>query len=200
MLKAHVQRGFTLIELMVCIAVFASLMAIGAPNFSTWMRNSQIRMTTEALQNGIQLARAEAVRRNTSVRFQLTDTLTSACALSTSGSHWVVSLDPAVGACNAAPSADLATPTEPRVIQSHAGGQGAAHPVIAADQSSIVFNGLGRVTPVPGGNIFINITNPTGGACAAASGPMRCMRVVVSAAGQIRLCDPRFASSDAQGC
>ena len=200
MLKAHVQRGFTLIELLVCIAVFAALMAAGAPSFSTWMQNGQIRMTTEAIQNGIHLARAESVRRNTSVRFQLTDTLTNACALSTSGRNWVVSLDPAAGACDAAPSADSAAPTAPRVIQSRAGGEGAMHAVIAADQSSIAFNGLGRVTPVPGGNISINITNPAGGACAAANGPMRCLRVVVSAAGQVRLCDPRFASPDAQGC
>ena len=200
MLKVHVQRGFTLIELMVGIAVFACLMAIGAPSFSTWIQNSQIRTAAEAIQNGIHLARVEAVRRNTSVRFQLIDTLTNACALSTSGRNWVVSLDPAAGACDAAPSADLAAPTAPRVIQSRAAGAGASRAVIAADQSSIVFNGLGRVTPVPGGNINIDITNPTGGACAAASGPMRCMRVVVSAAGQVRLCDPRFASSDAQGC
>jgi type IV fimbrial biogenesis protein FimT len=120
--------------------------------------------------------------------------------LSTSGSNWVVSLDSAVGACDAAPSADLAAPTAPRVIQARAGGEGSANAVVTADQSSVVFNGLGRVTPVPGGNININITNPSGGVCAAASGPMRCMRVVVSAAGQIRLCDPRFASPDPQGC
>lgn len=200
MLKAQVRRGFTLIELMVGIAVFAFVMAMGAPSFSTWIQNGQIRTATEAIQNGIHLARAEAVRRNVPVRFQLTDTLTNACALSTSGSNWVVSLDAAAGLCNEAPSADLAAPTAPRVIQSRAGGEGSANAAIAADQSSIVFNGLGRVTPIPGGNININITNPTGGACAAASGPMRCMRVVVSAAGQVRLCDPRFASSDAQGC
>jgi type IV fimbrial biogenesis protein FimT len=200
MLKNKPARGVTLIELMVGIAVFAFLMMAAAPSFSTWMQNGQIRTATEAIQNGIHLARAEAVRRNMPVRFQLTDTLTSTCALSTSGSNWVVSLDSAAGACNATPTADLATPTAPRVIQVRAGGEGSGNAVIAADQSSIVFNGLGRVTPVPGGNISINITNPSGGTCAAASGPMRCMRVVVSAAGQVRLCDPRFASSDAQGC
>lgn len=200
MLKAQIERGVTLIELMVGLAIFAFLLMIGAPSFATWIQNGQIRTSTEAIQNGIQTARAEAVRRNMPVRFQLTDTLTSACALSTSGSNWVVSLDSAVGACDAAPSADLAAPTAPRVIQVRAGSEGSANAVVAADQSSIVFNGLGRVTPVPGGNININITNPSGGTCAAATGPMRCMRVVVSAAGQIRLCDPRFASTDAQGC
>ena len=200
MLKAQIARGITLIELMVGLAIFAFLLMLGAPSFASWIQNGQIRTATEAIQNGLQIARAEAVRRNMPVRFQLTDSLTNACALSTSGSNWVVSLDSAVGACAAAPSADLAVPTAPRVIQVRAASEGSTNAVIAADASSIVFNGLGRVTPVPAGNINIDITNPIGGTCAAVSGPMRCMRVVVSAAGQVRLCDPRFASTDSQGC
>jgi type IV fimbrial biogenesis protein FimT len=65
-----------------------------------------------------------------------------------------------------------------------------------------MFNGLGRVTPVPAGNITIDVTNPTGGTCAtiATPAPMRCLRVVVTAGGQVRLCDPAFASTDPQGC
>ena len=196
MLMRAYQRGFTLIELMVGLAIFAFLLAMGAPSFSTWVQNGQIRTATEAVQNGLQLARAEAVRRNIPLRFQLTNTLTSACALSTSGSNWVVSLDSPVGACDAAPTADLAAPTAPRIIQVRASSEGTANAVIASDVSNVVFNGLGR----PSSAMSINITNPTGGACAAATGPMRCLRVIVSAGGQIRLCDPRFASTDPQGC
>jgi len=70
---------------------------------------------------------------------------------------------------------------------------------VAATQSVVVFNGLGRVTPVPAGNIDIDISNPSGGACAAA-GPMRCLRIRVSTGGQIRMCDPILASTDPQGC
>lgn len=196
MLKAQIERGVTLIELMVGLAIFAFLLMMGAPSFATWIQNGQIRTSTEAIQNGLQLARAEAVRRNMLVRFQLTNNLSGTCALSTSGSNWVVSLDSAVGACDAAPTADLAAPTAPRIIQVRAGGEGTANTVIAADVSNIAFNGLGR----PSSAVSINVTNPSGGACAAATGPMRCMRVVVSAGGQIRLCDPRFASTDSQGC
>jgi type IV fimbrial biogenesis protein FimT len=198
MLSRWASRGFTLVELMVGIAVLAILMMVATPNFGVWMQNSQIRTAAEAIQNGVHLARAEAVRRNTPVIFQMTTSLDNSCALSTGGRNWVVSLDSAVGACGAAPSADLAAPVAPRVIQARAGTDGSRNAVIAADQSSITFNGLGRVTPA--GNININISNPTGGTCAALGGPMRCMRVVVGAAGQVRLCDPRFASTDPQGC
>jgi type IV fimbrial biogenesis protein FimT len=184
---------------MVAITIMAILMLVGIPSFSTWSQNSQIRTSAEAIQNGLHLARTEAVRRNTPVIFQMTSTLTNACALSTSGSNWVVSLDSAVGSCSASPSADLATPVAPRIIQARAGTDGSKNAVVAAGQSSITFNGLGRVTPVPAGNININISNTTGGACSP-TGPMRCMRIVVSPAGQVRLCDPQLASTDAQGC
>jgi type IV fimbrial biogenesis protein FimT len=200
MLKPRDQRGFTLIELLVGIVIMAALAMLAGPNFATWLQNTQIRTAAEAVQNGVHLARAEAVRRNTPVIFQLTSTLDNTCTLSTAGKNWVVSLDAATSSCGSAPTADLAVPVAPRIIQTRAGSDGSKNAVVSAGQSSITFNGLGRVTPVPAGNIAIDISNPTGGTCAASSGPMRCMRVVVSTSGQVRLCDPRLASSDPQGC
>lgn len=196
MLNRLRQQGFTILELMIAVTVLSVLLLFGAPSFSTWLQNSQIRTASEAIQNGIHLARAEAVRRNTLVRFQLTDNLDAGCATSTSGGNWVVSVDAIGGNCNALPS----DTTAPRIVQKRASGDGSRNAVVAAGQSSIVFNGLGRVMPVPAGNISIDISNPSGGNCAAASGPMRCLRVVVSTAGQVRLCDPQFTSPDPQGC
>jgi len=203
MLSRRVPRGFTLVELLVGIAVMAALMLLAIPGFSAWLQNSQIRTAAEAIQNGLQLARAEAVRRNAAVIFQLTSTLDNTCALSTAGKNWVVSLDAAAGSCGAAPSADLAASAPPRIIQARGGSDGSTNATILASQSSITFNGLGRVTPVPAGNITIDIKNPTGGTCAGLAGtggPMRCMQVNVSPAGQVRMCDPRFSSPDPQAC
>ena len=186
-----------MVELMIGLAIVALLFAMGAPAFFGWIQNSQIRTSAEALQNGLQLARAEAVRRNTSVRFQLTSALTAACGLSTSGGNWVVSLDDPTGACNSTPSDTLA----PRIIQVRSSAEGSPNAVVAAGQSTIIFNGLGRVTPVPAASIDIDITNPTGGACAAAGvDGMRCLRIRVSTGGQIRMCNPILAATDPQGC
>ena len=91
------QAGMTLIELMIGIVLLAILLALGAPTFFRWTQNSQIRNAAEAVQNGLTLARAEAVRRNTTVRFQLVTTTTAACALSPTGANWVVSLDSPAG-------------------------------------------------------------------------------------------------------
>lgn len=189
-------RGMTLVELSIGLVIVGLLMFMGLPSFSAWLQGSQIRNAAEAIQNGLQLARAEAVRRNTTVRFQLTDTMTNACAASASGGNWVVSLDDPSGACAAAASEAVA----PRIIQARPAAEGSLNAVVAADQSAIVFSGAGRVTPVPAAAININVTNPTGGTCVASGGTMRCLRVVVSTAGQVRMCDPALASTDPRGC
>jgi type IV fimbrial biogenesis protein FimT len=191
----------SLIELMIGIAIVAMLFLMAAPSFSTWIQNTQIRTAAETMQNGLMLARVEAVRRNTTVRFQLTTTTDSSCALSTSGTNWVVSQDDPSGACDSAiPDPATANPPAPRIIQVHAGAEGSRNALVAASQSTVVFNGLGRVTPVPAGNVNINITNPIGGTCALAAGPMRCLQIVVSPGGQVRMCDPMFTFPDPQGC
>jgi type IV fimbrial biogenesis protein FimT len=64
----------------------------------------------------------------------------------------------------------------------------------------MTFDGVGWVTPLPDADISFDITSPLGGPCAAAGGPIRCMRVVVSGGGQIRLCDPASAPGQATAC
>ena len=182
------------------MGLMAALMLIAVPSFSTWLQNTQIRTAAEAILNGVQLARAEAVRRNTPVIFQMTTTLDGSCALSTSGTNWVVSLDSAAGKCGVAPSADLPVPVSPRTIQKRASGDGSKNALVLASQSSLTFNGLGRPTAAAGMNV--TVTNTTGGACAP-GGPMHCMQVAVSSMGQVRLCDPQAASAaggNPQGC
>ena len=64
-------RGFTLIELMVALAIVAILMLIGMPSFTTFLRNSEIRSTAESLINGLRAASTEATRQNTRIAFTL---------------------------------------------------------------------------------------------------------------------------------
>jgi type IV fimbrial biogenesis protein FimT len=84
--------GFSLIELMIVVVIAALLLMIGLPNMNIWLNNTKMRTAGETVLTGLQLARAEAVRRNATVRFQLVSDLTSACTLSMSGTSWVVSL------------------------------------------------------------------------------------------------------------
>ena len=190
-------RGVTLVELLISIAVLAALLAVAVPNFAVWIQNSQIRSATDGILNGLQLARATAVQRNTVVNLYVTTSLTASCALSLSGSHWVVALDDPTGSCGSAPSATVA----PRIVQSRSGSEGGTNTVMDADQSTVGFNGLGRrVNAGTAAYVNFDITNPGGGTCALNGGDIRCLRVVVSASGQVRSCDPAVTSTDPRGC
>ncbi|MDO6563632.1 GspH/FimT family pseudopilin [Amphritea sp. 1_MG-2023] len=61
------QHGFTLIELMVSVAVAAILIAIGVPSFSEFIKRGQITEQRDMLYSSLMFARSEAVNRGHSV-------------------------------------------------------------------------------------------------------------------------------------
>lgn len=61
------QRGLTLVELMVTIAVAVILIAVALPDFSTFLVNTRIRSAAGRLQQDLQWARAEAIKENQNI-------------------------------------------------------------------------------------------------------------------------------------
>ncbi len=61
------QKGFTLIELMVTLIVLVVLLSIGIPSFSDWVKNNRLDTATRTLASALQLARNEAISRQTAV-------------------------------------------------------------------------------------------------------------------------------------
>lgn len=196
------QQGMSLIEVMVAITLAAILLALGAPSFYTGMQNRQIRTAADAIQNGLQMARTEALRRNRNVRFTLRD-----------GNGWTVGCDPADAtiidgqeACpavlqtrEASEGSTNVTVTPVQLLQSNLSVVGT--PVFLGD---LGFTGLGRTVAgsLPAGNIAeYQVTNPGGGTCAAQGGEMRCLSIRITAGGQIRMCDPAVtAAGDPRAC
>jgi len=131
-------------------------------------------------------ARSEALRRNRSVQFTLTNSLDASCAASLTGTSWVVSLADPTGACGATPSETAA----PQILQKRSGLEGSPNATVTATgSSSIVFNGVGRIIGYPSGGVAVDVKS-TKGACQDAAGSIRCLKVNISASGAIRMCDP----------
>lgn len=181
-------RGITLIELAIGLAIIGILLSLALPAFSLFLQNTQIKNAAETTLAGMTLARAEAVRRNATVRFQFVSSLTSGCTLNAASLNWVVSLADPTGACDAAPSDTAA----PQIIQKKSAQEGNQNIAVATTGgSTLVFNALGRM--VGAGITQVDFSNPTG-TCEhvdATNGTMRCMRIMVSTGGQVKMCDPK---------
>lgn len=66
-MKSVQQQGFTLIELMVTIAVAAIILGIAAPSFKEFMAGQSIRTVASNLHADMLRSRSEAISRNQSV-------------------------------------------------------------------------------------------------------------------------------------
>ncbi len=196
-------KGFSLIELIVGMAILAMLMALGIPQYATFLSNARLRTTAEGINNGLNLARAEAVKRNSRVELVFTDDepiapLVNAMTASTTGANWVVrawipstnSYDFVEGKLGAEGSGKTGTP-------------GVTVTAVTAGifDGTVAFTGFGAMNSAQ--SISFQVTYPSAGACdtVGTQGPMRCLNVNVSPGGQIRICDPKItAAGDTRAC
>lgn len=84
--------GFTLVELMVTVAVAAVLLIIAVPSFNNIINTNRLTTAANSMVNALNTARMEAIKRNGSVQFcsnsagsndgSVSDTLSSACGTS----------------------------------------------------------------------------------------------------------------------
>jgi len=190
-------RGFTLIELMIGIALFAIVLMLALPSFTTMLQNSKLRNASESILAGLQAARAEALKRNQTVEFMLTadppDTNFATFVANAIGPGWAVRV--------------LDTASVPiDFVDAHSGleGSGVADPAALYAQTTasnlpvagtIRFDGLGR-TNVGAVSTAFDVKPAAAGACKADGGDMRCLQVIVTPGGRVRMCDPSVAGPD----
>jgi type IV fimbrial biogenesis protein FimT len=174
------RQGFTLIELMMVVAIVSIMTVMAMPAFGLWLSNVRVRTMAESIQNGLRQAKNEAALRNDAVvlKFTNTDPPTCTSTAEATGRNWVVCWGT----------------TQIQMGYGDAGAKGAN---VSSDFSSVTFNGLGRTTLASSG--VIDITS-SGGTCEASGGNVRCLRILVSAGGKLRMCDPKRAADDPAGC
>lgn len=87
-------RGFTLVELLVGLAVAAILLTIAIPGYAFLVSTSRLAAVTNDLVTALQLARSEAIRRNVHVSVCKSGGSASACVQTGNWqSGWLVFVD-----------------------------------------------------------------------------------------------------------
>jgi len=190
------EKGFTLVELSITLVVMAVLLALTMPSVFTWIANTRVRTVSDALQNGLRQAQAEAVRRGRTAVFSLTNDTAPKTSLTAvaNGSNWSINF---VASSTLDPSG-IATFVEAGVLTVAGTGVSISGP------AAICFSPLGRL-------VANSSTGVTGATCSLTSTPTynitlssadRPLRVIVSLGGQVHMCDPAktLSSSAPDGC
>jgi type IV fimbrial biogenesis protein FimT len=201
------QRGVTLIELMVGLAIFSLLVALAVPSYSAWIQNTQIRTAAESIVNGLQLARNEALRRNRSVELILTADAPLPAVIDSivpaQGTNWMVRVFEA---------SDTYTPN-PDFVQAWAGADGTPNArlstVASGAQETFRFSPLGRASfykaqvltasPLLRTELRIEVTS-SAASCKPGAGDLRCLTVELSPGGKVRICDPVAVAPSPAAC
>lgn len=178
-------RGFTLIEIVITLALLALLLMAAVPAFSAWVAGAKVRSVAEVLQNGLRLAQSEATTRSRQVVFALTDSTPALTATpAQNGSNWYARVLPLTDSSETADSDDYVS-----------GGTFATQAGVTVTGPALVcFNSLGRQVSNTATGLGSDCTAPTSAVepvvyTVSRTGADRSLKVQVYLGGKIRMCD-----------
>lgn len=145
------------------MVVLIAASSIAIPAFQTAVGNAQVRTVAESIRDGLQLARAEAIKRNARVKFTLQST-----------SAWQIGCVTPATSC-------------PATISQKSASEGSSgHINVTANNFTAVFSGFGTRDPASQtGLTIVNITNTQ-----VKSEELKALRVTLGAGGNVKVCDP----------
>ena len=185
--------GFSMIELVVAMAILGLLMAAAVPVYTGYMANSKIRNAAESFYSAAQRARAEAVRRNAPVELVLTNDIPVAGAggnvqtltPSATGKNWVVRV----------PNPLAADQLVDFKMGVESGGDMVA---VNASADTIRFNAVGDTASAAA--VTVAFTHSSLNTACSLTDAVRCVSVRISVGGDARLCEPNQPTTDARRC
>lgn len=72
-LNVHKNQGFTLLEILVALAITGILAALTLPNLLAWLNSNRVQEATDAIQSALQDAQKQAIRRGRSCTINFTE-------------------------------------------------------------------------------------------------------------------------------
>jgi type IV fimbrial biogenesis protein FimT len=165
--------GFSLVELMIGVAIIGLLMSFAAPNLRDWFLNAQIRNAADSILNGMQQARAEALAQSVSVAFVLQPEVGKD---TTSWDIFVVGSTVAIASRLSSEGSDSVKRT-----------------VTPGGATTVTFDFAGM--PLAGG-----ITSVTLDSTVLSAAASKDLTVTVGVSGSTRMCDPNVASPSPRAC
>lgn len=132
----RINRGFTLTELMVSVALVAVLASIATPSFTTFIEGQRVKGTASDLHTSLTRARSEAIKRGLSI-----------------------TLNPKAG--NWASGWQIADPVSGEVIEDHAAISG----LTLSGPASVTYRNSGRIAGNTDANFNIVGTDTTQARC-----------------------------------
>ncbi len=134
------RKGFTLIELMVMLAILAIVMSVGVPQLSIFLKGSSMVANTNELIAGLHVARSSAIKaggRVTMCKSTNADTATPTCATGSEGweDGWIVYIE-GTGAGNTIGTFDA---TDGPLLRLNTGAEGNGTTINTADTNLKMF-------------------------------------------------------------
>jgi type IV fimbrial biogenesis protein FimT len=169
--------GFTMIELMIVVVIIAIATMLGIPSYRAWMQNTQIYNAASSVENGLQKAKAEAVKRNINIEFVIG-----------TNPPWRIQLPGNTTPCPIPSGATLTTLLECSTTE---GAKNVTAAVTPANTATITFNSFGGVLPTN----LDGTSTPTKIDFSSAVLPgTHNLRVTIGLGGITRMCDPNLAT------
>ena len=184
MLKKNSLRlvlGFTLIELMVTVALIALLSAVAVPNFVTFRRNSELTGITNNFLGALNAARSEGMKRN------MNSMVVPANNDTDWSKGWIVFVD--VDRSDNYSTGDIAILEQsapPSYISISGNGFFGANP------SYVKYDGSGFSRPKSGDNANATLNISRNDVPSTEYNQVR--RIKIAVTGRIRVCTPKSAS------
>lgn len=145
------RNGFTVLELLVVVAIIGLLVALAIPNLQTWASDQRLRADMVQVEGDLQIARMTAINRNApiAVRFN-----------TPAANQYIAFIDNGSGGGTARNL--IKDGAEAQLFQRALSSDISIAAVDFGGQSAVLFNGKGLRGLPTAGNAFVELRNPRG--------------------------------------